>query len=67
MTTQVNTQQGQSKNPNPSESSSPVTWVLTPEAAQYIINVLGDLPSKTGVYPLVQDLVKQSQPVKQGE
>lgn len=66
MTTQSN-QQDRSKNPNPSESSSPVTWVLTPEAAQYIINVLGDLPSKTGVYPLVQDLVKQSQPVKQGE
>lgn len=34
---------------------------LTVEETQVVINVLGDLPSKSNVYPLIQKILRQAQ------
>ena len=33
---------------------------LTPQEVQSIINVLGDLPSKSGAFPLMMKIVEQA-------
>lgn len=38
-----------------------ITFTLTPQEAQAIINVLGDLPTKSGAFPLLQKLAEQVQ------
>ena len=38
-----------------------ITFTFTPENANGLINLLDDLPTKFGVYLLVQDLKKQIQ------
>ena len=34
---------------------------LTPEEVQAIFNILGDLPTKTGVYPLMVKIKEQAE------
>lgn len=43
-----------------------ITFTLTPQEAQAIINVLGDLPTKSGAFPLLQKLAEQVQAQTQG-
>jgi hypothetical protein len=33
---------------------------LEPNEVQFIVNVLGELPSKTGAFPLLQKIVEQA-------
>jgi hypothetical protein len=37
----------------------PITFTMHPQAAGAILNILGDLPNKSGVYPLLVDLTNQ--------
>ena len=43
-----------------------ITLTLTPQEAQAIINVLGDLPTKSGAFPLLQKLAEQVKTQTQG-
>lgn len=38
-----------------------ITFIITPQEAQAILNVLGDLPTKSGAFPLLQKLADQLQ------
>ncbi len=38
-----------------------INLTLTPQEAQAILNVLGDLPTKSGAFPLLQKLAEQVQ------
>lgn len=38
-----------------------ITLTFTVEEAQVLLNVLGELPTKMGVYPLVQKIFEQAQ------
>lgn len=37
-----------------------ITWTLSLEEASAILNVLGDLPTKTGAFPLLIKLKEQT-------
>ena len=38
-----------------------MTLTLTPEEVQALFNILGDLPTKTGVYPLMVKIKEQAE------
>jgi hypothetical protein len=38
-----------------------ITWTLSAEAANAILNVLGQLPTSSGVYPVLVDLTQQTE------
>lgn len=38
-----------------------MTLGLTPEEVQALFNILGDLPTKTGVYPLMMKIKEQAE------
>jgi hypothetical protein len=38
-----------------------ITLTLTPQEAQAILQVLGEMPTKTGAFPLLQKLTEQVQ------
>ena len=35
---------------------------LSPEAVNFVLQVLGDLPTKSGAYPLVMKIKEQAEP-----
>lgn len=37
-----------------------IVWELFPQDAQVIINILGEVPSKSGIWPLIANLDEQT-------
>lgn len=44
-----------------------ITLELSPESVQFILTVLGDLPTKTGAWVLLNDLLAQTKAPKNTE
>lgn len=47
---------------NPTEAPATITLTLTVDEVNGILNVLGDLPTKAGAWPLVQKIRQQAAP-----